>query len=92
MTISTLTNGPISVGPFDSLPSGPLSYVWYTSMPGNYIKGQGPSACCSVHIFMRKKPGLCNPMEVKWLLAIMLSNHKEALKIYQVFANEMQEV
>ena len=64
VTVSTLTNGPISVDTFltlfctvDPVPPGPLSYVWYTSSPGKYINGQGPSAV--VYIFSReRKPGL----------------------------------
>eukprot|EP00731_Ephydatia_muelleri_P005970 Em0003g218a len=62
VTVSALTNGPIPVDStltvtlfctIDPTPPMPLSYVWYSSAPGNYINNQGPSA--TVYIFPRER-------------------------------------
>ncbi|KAL5502156.1 hypothetical protein EMCRGX_G008880 [Ephydatia muelleri] len=60
VTVSALTNGSIPVDStvtlfctIDSTPPMPLSYVWYSSAPGNYINNQGPSA--TVYIFPRER-------------------------------------
>ena len=60
MTVSALTNGPIPVDStvtlfctIDPTPPMPLSYVWYSSAPGNYINNQEPSA--TVYIFPQER-------------------------------------